>query len=300
MFETCMSTVQHMPSLLRLVAQDASTSSWKAKLAMGVARVARRSLVVDPATGGSAAPHGGTAVATHSAKAKAKAVLFAWDPANKEDREAAAAKLQALMRGKMDRVKTRDMVIEATVPMSKAASRNSARLSSEDVAGAAAGAAAAKGAEPEEPWEHVESPATAAATGDATATGNPGGLAEPGEYYSQLGSLFDQILDPNGTGAVKSLRVLALVHAFEEGCNENEEPEESDAMRAFVDVLRRTIVGKTSTARAAFVGFPLPNAVYTPTQEATITSILSMVLSSREPTDGLVDTVNQYEEEATA
>lgn len=94
--------------------------------------------------------------------------------------------------------------------------------------------------------------------------------------------------------------MLALVHAFEEGCNENEEPEESDAMRAFVDVLRRTIVGKTSTARAAFVGFPLPNAVYTPTQEATITSILSMVLSSREPTDGLVDTVNQYEEEATA
>ena len=61
---------------------------------MGVARVARRSLVVDPATGGSAAPHGGTAVATHSAKAKAKAVLFAWDPANKEDREAAAAKLE--------------------------------------------------------------------------------------------------------------------------------------------------------------------------------------------------------------
>jgi len=123
-------------------------------------------------------------------------------------------------------------------------------------------------------------------------------LADPDKYVSVMTELYDRVLDRKPqAGVVVAKRVQALARALKEGCDESPDPEETKSMVAFIAVLTAMTANGARCTRDEWIHFNPSAGAYTPAQENTIMDILTTVLKEDEPTEGLVEVIEEFERE---
>ena len=117
------------------------------------------------------------------------------------------------------------------------------------------------------------------------------------DYVEEMGALFDAFMLALRSGAgqptqLKRDTIASFRNALRMGCEQTDNVEEQQAMRAFVSVLSRMAEQRPTYNRQEWVGYPLPADSLSSRQIEVVVTIISSIRTSNEAMQGMLGMMN--------